>query len=239
MGAVGMAQVDDHVKLEREPLGNSIWLVVVWLLGMAVVEGELAWHLTKIGEGMYPPVIKVSIVGGLLCCVGLGCLALIDRRLMTRGGRMPDLAKRVMVEAGVLVVCLAVVSYFFVQPLQVRSWNPRLIALLHCAGERQDVCPHKGTTVVPGLGRVLWTGITLESGQHPVGYLVLASAEAISGDSWDEDTARAYIYAPGESPLAFASNGMCIRHIYGPWWESGNDGAGDCPSGGYGNGLAP
>ena len=66
MGAVGVAQVDDHVKLEREPLGNSIWLVVVWLLGMAVVEGELAWHLTKIGEGMYPPVIKVSIVGG--CC---------------------------------------------------------------------------------------------------------------------------------------------------------------------------
>jgi hypothetical protein len=213
----------------REPAMQRV-LVGAWLLLTLLLALVASWTMTPIGEGLLLPTARVCAIVLGLYCVGQCALAIIVRRGRARISRGAWLAYAI--GTCVLLIAAGVFTYDVVQPLQVRLWSTRLATIVLCASgpaHQEGKCAHGASVNVPGLGSVPWSGIAgpgdgLDNGAISVGVGV--------GTGSDLGT-RGYYYQPGSTLRTLDINALCVRHLFGPWWEFGSDTSGNCPWGGY------
>jgi hypothetical protein len=157
------------------------------------------------------------------------------RRQVTADGGGADRPRRgslilLAVASVVLSVAAGLFAYDWAMPLHVRTWNAELTRIASCAEHRSAMCPQRGRVAVPGLGAIGPSGFWYEHGfGNPSSLSITAGngASAVGGPgTWG------YIYQPGATVDTLSGDTICVRHLFGPWWEYGGP-TPNCPFGGY------
>ncbi len=191
------------------PSGRTLAFAVGgWLLLSLVVQLALGWYLPRVGDSLAGPLVVVLLSGaGMLAFGFTGGITWLIARRCTGTAQVVTLGA-LSVGALAVAVLASVWTLAWSLPLHVLVDENALTAVIEHA-QALKVDPQTGCVAspaslppVPGIGAA--SSVCLEPGQvmldgsrGPVGFM-------------------GYLYVTG----TLQASELCVRHLYGPWWEA-------------------